>query len=53
MIIKVVSESFGPVRAGTRVRLLQKENQTAKVRVISPGWNQFEVYYVPKRLVGL
>lgn len=52
-MMRVVSESFGPVRAGTRVKILHYENHTARIRVMSTGWNQFEVYNVPKRIVGL
>lgn len=49
--VRVVSQTYGPVRAGTRVVVLQTENARAKVRVVSVGWNQNEVYFVPTSVV--
>jgi hypothetical protein len=50
---RVVSKTHGHVRAGMRVRILQVEGKSARVRVISVGWNQFEVYNLPRTIVGL
>jgi hypothetical protein len=50
--IRVMSQTYESVRAGARVQILQIENGRAKVRVVSPGWNQFEVYVVPKSIVS-
>ncbi len=50
--VRVVSQTYESIRAGTHVKVLQTENGRAKVRVVSPGWNQFEVYFVPKSIVS-
>lgn len=50
---RVVSTTHGHVRAGTRVKILQVEGRLARVRVVSVGWNQFEVYNLPRAFVGL
>lgn len=51
--IRVVSQTHGRVRAGTHVKVLQSENRHVKVRVVSVGWNQGEVYVVPKSIFGI
>lgn len=50
---RVVSQTHGHVKAGTRVKILQVDGASARVRVVSVGWNQFEVYNVPRTFVGL
>jgi hypothetical protein len=50
---RVISKTHGVVRAGTRVKVLQVEGLSARVRVVSIGWNQFEVYVIPRSVVGL
>jgi hypothetical protein len=51
--VRVASQTHGRVRAGTRVQVLQSENRHVKVRVVSVGWNQGEVYVVPKSILGI
>ena len=51
--VRVVSQTYGHVRAGTRVKLMQVENNQARVRVVSAGWNQCEIYVVPKSILGV
>jgi hypothetical protein len=48
----VVSQDYQRIRAGTVVNILQREGKIARVRVISIGWNQFEVYTIPIRLLS-
>ncbi len=50
---RVVSQTYGHVRAGTCIKIMQVENKLAKVRVVSVGWNQHEVYLIPKSIIGL
>lgn len=50
---RVISKTHGVVRAGTRVKVLQVEGMSARIRVVSIGWNQFEVYTIPRSVVGL
>jgi hypothetical protein len=51
--VRVVSQTYGHVRAGTRVKIMQMENNQARVRVVSVGWNQSEIYVLPKSILGI